>query len=153
MHEPRDPLARLQELAALQQQTNTALLALVGGERRPSDEAYERYLSLARRLVAGVAAFEAESPGGFDVSSFAQPLEQQLSMYADYRQAAGDSEAANRLREEADAVTGEVPRRYRHRPGTPGPGDARGDRRSFPRRPERARPRPGRFRRGGDAPR
>jgi hypothetical protein len=74
------------------------------GGRRPSDDAYEHYLELARRLVAGVAAFEAESPGGFDVSGFAQPLVQWLSMYADHRQAAGDSEAANRLREEADAV-------------------------------------------------
>jgi tetratricopeptide (TPR) repeat protein len=104
MPESRDSLTRLQELAALQQQTNTALLALMDGRRRPSDEAYEHYLELARRLVAGVAAFEAESPGGFEVSGFAQPLVQWLSMYADHRQAAGDSEAANRLREEADAV-------------------------------------------------
>ena len=98
-------MARLQELAALQQQTNTALLTLVDGGRRPSDDAYERYLALARRLVVGVAAFEADSPDAFDVSGFAQPLVQWLSMYADHRQAAGDMEVAKGLRVEADAVT------------------------------------------------
>jgi tetratricopeptide (TPR) repeat protein len=105
MQEPKDQFARLQGLAALQKETNAALLALVNGGRRPSDGAYERYFALARQLLSGIAAFEAESPGGFDVSGFAQPLVQQLSMYADHRYAAGDSQGANRFREEADAVT------------------------------------------------
>jgi CHAT domain-containing protein/tetratricopeptide (TPR) repeat protein len=103
-----DQLIQLQELGALQQETNAALLslfALVSGGSRPPDEAYERYLGLARRLVAGVAAFERDSPGGFDVSGFAQPLVQWLSMYADHRQAAGDAEAAEQLRQEADELT------------------------------------------------
>jgi CHAT domain-containing protein/tetratricopeptide (TPR) repeat protein len=103
-----DQLIRLQELGALQQETNTAVLslfALVSGGSRPPDEAYERYLGLARRLVAGAAAFERDSPGGFDVSSFAQPLVQWLSMYADHRQAAGDAQAAEQLRQEADELT------------------------------------------------
>ena len=100
-----DQLARLQELAALQQQTHTAMLALLDAGSRPSDETYDRYLALARRLVVGVASFEAESPGGFDVSGFAQPLVKWLTMYADHHQAAGDSQAAQRLRDEAGAVT------------------------------------------------
>jgi CHAT domain-containing protein/tetratricopeptide (TPR) repeat protein len=103
-----DQLIQLQELGALQQETNAALLsllALVSGGSRPPDEAYERYLGLARRLVAGAAAFERASPGGFDVSGFAQPLVQWLSMYADHRQAAGDAEAAAQLRQEADELT------------------------------------------------
>jgi len=105
MQEPKDRFARLQALAALQQETNSALLAVVNGGKRPSDEAYERYFALARQLVSGVAAFEAESPGGFDVSGFAQPLVQQLSMYADHRYAEGDGEGANRFRAEAEEVT------------------------------------------------
>jgi CHAT domain-containing protein/tetratricopeptide (TPR) repeat protein len=103
-----DQLIQLQELGALQQETNAALLsllALVSGGSRPPDEAYERYLGLARRLAAGAAAFERASPGGFDVSSFAQPLVQWLSMYADHRQAAGDAKAAEQLRQEADELT------------------------------------------------
>ena len=102
---PTDQLARLQELAALQQETHTAMLALLGAGSGPSDETYERYLALARRLVVGVASFEAESPGGFDVSGFAQPLVKWLTMYADHRQAAGDSRAAQLLRDEAGTVT------------------------------------------------
>ena len=102
---PQDPLVRMQELAALQQESNVAMLALVGGGLRPPDEAYERYLGLARRLVAGVADFEKDSQGTFDVGGFAQPLVQQLSIYADHRQDAGDAEAAERLRQEADDLT------------------------------------------------
>jgi hypothetical protein len=56
-----DKLVRLQELGVLQGETNTALLPLAqleaGGARAP-DEAFERYLGLARRLVVGVADFE-----------------------------------------------------------------------------------------------
>jgi hypothetical protein len=105
---PGDQLIQLQELQALQQETDAALLSLftlVNGGSRPPDEAYERYLGLARTLVAGIAAFERDSPGGFDMSAFAQPLVQWLSMYADHRHAAGDSEAAQQLRQEADELT------------------------------------------------
>jgi tetratricopeptide (TPR) repeat protein len=95
----------MQELAALQQESNVAMLALVGGGLRPPDEVYERYLGLARRLVAGVADFEKDSQGTFDVGGLAQPLVLQLSIYADHRQNAGDAEAAKRLRQEADDLT------------------------------------------------
>jgi CHAT domain-containing protein/tetratricopeptide (TPR) repeat protein len=98
-------MVRLHELGALQQETTAALLALLAGGDRPTNEAFDRYLPLARRLVAGVADFEARSPGGFDVAGFAQPLVQWLSMYADHRQNDGDAEAAKRLREEADELT------------------------------------------------
>lgn len=100
-----DPTAELQELASLQQHTNAALFTLVNQGQRPASESFERYLTRARRLVAAVADFEARSPGGFDVAGFAQPLVQWLSMYADHRQAAGDVEAAKRLRQEVDDVT------------------------------------------------
>jgi CHAT domain-containing protein len=101
----RDPLVRLQEMAALQQETNAALFALLGGGDRPPAEAFERYFGLGRRLVAGVADLEADSPGSFDVAGFAQPLVQWLSMYADHRQDDGDAEAARQLRQEADDLT------------------------------------------------
>jgi CHAT domain-containing protein len=100
-----DQLARLQELAALQQQTHAAMLALMAAGDRPPDETFEQYLALARRLVVDVAAFEAESPGGFDVSGFAQPLVRWLTMYADHRQDAGDAQGARQLRDEADTFT------------------------------------------------
>jgi CHAT domain-containing protein len=100
-----DLMVRLQELAALQQETTAALLALLAGGDRPPNEAFDRYLPLARRLVASVADFEARSTGGFDVAGFAQPLVQWLSMYADHRQNDGDAEAAKQLRKEADELT------------------------------------------------
>jgi CHAT domain-containing protein len=105
MNDSTDQLARLQELEALQQQAQMAMFALLAAGPRPSDESFEQYLTLARRLVAGVASFEAESPGGFDVSGFAQPFVKWLNMYADFRQAEGDAQAAQLLRAEAGTVT------------------------------------------------
>jgi CHAT domain-containing protein len=101
---PGDPLVRMQELLALQQETNGAMLPLFAGGLRPPDEAYERYLGLARRLVASIADFEKNYPGTFDVGDSAQPLVQQLSIYADHQQNAGDADAAKRLRREADEL-------------------------------------------------
>jgi CHAT domain-containing protein len=95
----------MQNLAALQQEANAALFALFAGGDRPPNEAFDRYLPLARRLVAGVADFEKDYPGTFDVGGYAQPLVQWLSMYADHRQNDGDAEAAKRLRQEADELT------------------------------------------------
>jgi CHAT domain-containing protein len=105
LNRQQDPLVRMQELVALQQETTAALFALLGGGDRPPNEAFERYLGLARRLVAHAADFEADSPGSVDVAGSAQPLVQWLSMYADHRQDDGDAEVAKRLRQEADELT------------------------------------------------
>jgi hypothetical protein len=63
-----EAVVRMQELVAVQQQTTLALFGLLAGGDRPPDEAFERYLPLARRLVAGVAEFDTRSPGNLDVA-------------------------------------------------------------------------------------
>jgi CHAT domain-containing protein len=96
----------MQELAALQQETNAVVLALYNAGLRPPNEMYERYLGLARRFLKDAADFEKDYPGTIDVAGMAaQPLVQWLSMYADNRQDDGDAEAAKRLRQEADELT------------------------------------------------
>jgi CHAT domain-containing protein len=95
----------MQSLAVEQQETTTALLALFAGGDRPPNEAFDRYLGLARRLVADVADFEREWRGSFDVAGYAQQLVQWLSIYADHRQDDGDAELAKQLRQEADELT------------------------------------------------
>ena len=108
-----DQLARLQELAALQQQTHTAMLALLDAGSRPSDETYDRYLALARRWSLASRRFRgSSSPGGFDVSGFAQPLVKWLTMYADHHQAAGDSQGRPTASRRGGRGHVDVPRRH-----------------------------------------
>jgi tetratricopeptide (TPR) repeat protein len=98
----------LLRLSSLQAKANAALAGLFVQGLQPTDSAYQRYLPVARELVAGVADYERQWPGSFVVSEFAQPLVQQLSIYADHLQARGDRPAARRLRAEADALTAEL---------------------------------------------
>ena len=97
--------SRFVALSEIQAETMAALLALPTAGARPDDAAYERYLPLARLLLSEVADFERAWPGSFVVAQVAQPLVQQLSIYADYRQAVGDRDHAQLLRAEADDLT------------------------------------------------
>src|SRR5215470_10659656 len=87
-------------LASLQQRSNAALLVLARAGERPPDEAYERFLDAARQYLAATVAYEERWPGSFSLQTISLPLVQQLSIYADYRQAEGDREYAERCRHE-----------------------------------------------------
>ncbi len=76
-------------------------MALAFGGQRPPDEAYEHYLALARRFLAGVVA---DAAGFLSLESVAEPLVQQLSIYADHLEAAGDAARARSCRAEADLL-------------------------------------------------
>jgi CHAT domain-containing protein/tetratricopeptide (TPR) repeat protein len=105
MSDGNDQYAAMRALVGLQQETGHALFALMAGSERPSDAAYERYLDLGRRLLADNIAYERAWPGSVDIQTVAMPLVQQLLIYADHRQAAGDRDGAQILRDEAGALT------------------------------------------------
>jgi tetratricopeptide (TPR) repeat protein len=96
---------QLQALSALQAEALTALTALSAAGDRPPNDAYERFLAPARKLLKGAAAYVAAVPGGLDLAGLARPVAQQLGMYADHRQADGDRARADALRQEADTIT------------------------------------------------
>jgi CHAT domain-containing protein len=96
---------QLQALSALQAETLAALIALSAAGDRPPDDAYERFLVPARKLLEGAAAYVAAVPGGLDLAGLARPVVQQLGIYADHRQADGDRAGADALRREADTIT------------------------------------------------
>lgn len=104
MSDQADQSATLAELYALQRRTFAALVRTVDVGLAASDEALERYLPLARKLMAGVVGYETRWPGSFDLEGYAQPLVQGLTRYADHREAAGDRESADSLRAEADRL-------------------------------------------------
>src|SRR5438067_6653205 len=79
----------------------SALMALAGAGERPPNEAYDRYLAAARSFLAGTVDYERLWPGSFPVQPVAQPLVQQLSMYADHLRADGEPARANRCLREA----------------------------------------------------
>lgn len=93
------------ELATLQQTTYAHFPGTFQHGLEISDEAFQQYLDLARRLLAETVAYEQRWPGSFELQGYAQPLIQQLSMYADFREAAGDRSTAGALRAEADQLT------------------------------------------------
>src|SRR5215470_17461648 len=96
---------QLQALSALQAETLAAIIALSAAGDRPPNDAYERFLAPARKLLEGAAAYVAAVPGGLDLAGLARPIVQQLGMYADHRQADGDRAGADALRREADTIT------------------------------------------------
>lgn len=98
-------LEEMERLAVLGQATFAGLTALVGPSGQAGDEAFRHYLAVAREYLAATVAFEEKWPGSFAIQPVAQPLVQQLSIYADYREASGDRETAKALRAEADALT------------------------------------------------
>jgi CHAT domain-containing protein len=96
---------QLQALSSLQAEALAALTALGAAGDRPPNDAYERFLAPARKLLRGSAAYVAAVPGGLDLPGLARPIVQQLGMYADHRQADGDRAGADALRQEADTIT------------------------------------------------
>jgi CHAT domain-containing protein len=96
---------QLQALSVLQAEALAALTALGAAGDRPPNDAYERYLAPARKLLKGSAAYVAAVPGGLDLAGLARPVVQQLGMYADHLQADGDRAGADALRQEADTIT------------------------------------------------
>lgn len=72
------------------------------GQARFAD--FENYLMRGREYAAATIAYEQAWPGSFDVQTVVTPLVQQLSIFADFREAAGDRAGAKALREEADRL-------------------------------------------------
>lgn len=98
-----DQLAELSNVARLQNESFRSLLQLSQAGAR--DDLFEDFLSRARAHLEAADAYERAWPGTIDLAGAARPLVQQLSMYADHREAAGDRQYANHLRSEADALT------------------------------------------------
>src|SRR3954452_1279177 len=98
-----DQLAELSNVARLQDESFRSLLQL--SEAGPRDDLFEDFLPRARAQLEAADAYERTWPGTIDLQGVAGPLVQQLSMYADHREAAGDRQYAHQLRAEADALT------------------------------------------------
>jgi CHAT domain-containing protein len=62
------------------------------------------YLPIGRQLLADMETYERRWPGNVQLHTDAGPLVQQLSMYADWLDSAGERQAAAGLRREADEV-------------------------------------------------
>src|SRR4051794_10650747 len=97
-----DRTQELRRLLELQARVNTALLRLLAQWLHPSADTFERYLLVARPLVAQASRFDEHSRGVIDVPTLASPLVKQLSRYADLCEGEGDRAAAQALRAEAD---------------------------------------------------
>jgi tetratricopeptide (TPR) repeat protein len=97
-----DHTQELRRLFDLQARTWAALLRLYQQGHDPRPETFEGYLADARPFVADAYEFERHVPGTFELPVLALPLVQQLNRYADFREADGDNDTAQKLRVEAD---------------------------------------------------
>lgn len=64
------------------------------------------YLPVGRQLLKDTELYEQRWPGSFKLHTLAGPLVQQLSMYADWMDSAGERQHAGQLRLEADEIAG-----------------------------------------------
>ena len=102
-----DRTTALVALGQLQTRATQALLASYAGGSINYDRIGD-YLPIGRQLLADTEAYERRWPGDSQVHAVAGPLVQQLSMYADWLDSAGEREAAARLRREADEAAGRL---------------------------------------------
>ncbi len=100
-----DQTTALIALGQLQTRATQALLASCAGGSLNYDRIGD-YLPIGRQLLTDTEAYERRWPGSFQLHTVAGPLVQQLSMYADWLDSAGERQAAAGLRREADEVAG-----------------------------------------------
>lgn len=92
-------------LGQLQARAHKALLASYAGGTIDYDRISD-YIPLGRQLLAGTEDYESRWPGSFQLHTIAGPLVQQLSIYADWLDSAGERRKASGLRQEADQIAG-----------------------------------------------
>jgi CHAT domain-containing protein/tetratricopeptide (TPR) repeat protein len=107
MSGPPDRSVSLARLAELQTATFSKLSGILDVDGRVQPDRMEEYLSSGRRYLHEAVLYEKTWPGSFQLDVIANPLVQQLSIYADYLAAGGDRSAAALLREEADGLAAE----------------------------------------------